>query len=75
MQQRFILQSESHVDNNQKAQFLFLIANRWIVTRLGIVGNFLVLFASLFAVSERGNLSSGLVGLSISYVLQITMVK
>lgn len=75
VQQRFISESEYHVDNNQKAQFSFIVSNRWIVVRLGIVSNFLVLFAALFAVTERRSISPGLVGLSVSYILQITQVK
>lgn len=39
--------------------------------RLECVGNCIVLFAALFAVMFRHNLSAGLVGLSISYSLQV----
>ncbi|XP_014673768.1 PREDICTED: multidrug resistance-associated protein 1-like [Priapulus caudatus] len=46
----------------------------WLAIRLELVGNFLVLFAALFAVIYRENasISAGLVGLSISYALSIT---
>lgn len=39
-----------------------------------MVGNLIILFASLFAVLERGsaNVNPGLVGLSVTYALQIT---
>lgn len=41
--------------------------------RLETVGNTVVFFAALFAVLGRETLSEGLVGLSVSYALQITM--
>lgn len=71
-QQRFIHQSDLKVDENQKAYFPSIVANRWLAVRLECVGNCIVLFAALFAVMFRHNLSAGLVGLSISYSLQIT---
>ncbi|XP_062999456.1 multidrug resistance-associated protein 1-like [Elgaria multicarinata webbii] len=71
-QKRFMKQSDLKVDENQKAYFPSIVANRWLAIRLEFVGNFIVLFAALFAVIARHSLSPGLVGLSISYSLQIT---
>ncbi|XP_074052590.1 multidrug resistance-associated protein 1 [Macrotis lagotis] len=71
-QQRFIRQSDLKVDENQKAYYPSIVANRWLAVRLECVGNCIVLFAALFSVISRHNLSPGLVGLSISYSLQIT---
>ncbi|XP_061080827.1 multidrug resistance-associated protein 1 isoform X2 [Conger conger] len=71
-QDRFIRQNQDRVDRNQKAYYPSIVANRWLAIRLEFVGNCIVLFASLFAVVARNNLSAGLMGLSISYALQIT---
>ncbi|GAB1300029.1 Multidrug resistance-associated protein 1 [Apodemus speciosus] len=71
-QERFIRQSDLKVDENQKAYYPSIVANRWLAVRLECVGNCVVLFAALFAVISRHSLSAGLVGLSVSYSLQIT---
>ena len=41
----------------------------WLET----LGNFIVLFAALFAVLERSSISPGLAGLSVSYSLQVRL--
>ena len=52
---------------------------RWLAIRLEFVGNLVIFFAALFAVIQRNygdelnlRINPGLVGLSISYALQIT---
>ncbi|XP_070703342.1 multidrug resistance-associated protein 1 [Pempheris klunzingeri] len=71
-QERFIHESDQRVDHNQKAYYPSIVANRWLAVRLEFVGNFIVSFAALFAVIARENLSPGIMGLSISYALQLT---
>nr|XP_023396693.1 multidrug resistance-associated protein 1 isoform X3 [Loxodonta africana] len=71
-QERFIRQSDLKVDENQKAYYPSIVANRWLAVRLEFVGNCIVLFAALFSVISRHSLSAGLVGLSVSYSLQVT---
>lgn len=70
-QQRFIEESESRVDINQICYYPSVIANRWLSVRLETIGNLVVLFAALFAVLSRQDLDPGLVGLSISYALNV----
>nr|XP_029724825.1 multidrug resistance-associated protein 1-like isoform X4 [Aedes albopictus] len=72
VQDRFIVESESRVDFNQVCYFPSIIANRWLAVRLEMVGNLIILFAALFAVLGRETMNPGLVGLSVSYALQIT---
>ncbi|KAL3269849.1 hypothetical protein HHI36_008907 [Cryptolaemus montrouzieri] len=69
---RFILESDNKVDQNQVCCYPSVIANRWLAVRLEMVGNLIILFAALFAVLGRDTMDAGLVGLSVSYALQIT---
>ncbi|KRF85615.1 multidrug resistance-associated protein 1 isoform X3 [Drosophila virilis] len=71
VQDRFIEESDNKVDKNQVCKYPSLIANRWLAVRLEMVGNLIILFASLFAVLG-GQTNPGLVGLSVSYALQVT---
>ena len=60
------------MDKNHQATFAAVIANRWLAVRLETVGNCIIFAAALFAVLGRDTLSPGLVGLSVSYALQVT---
>ncbi|GFR84872.1 multidrug resistance-associated protein 1 [Elysia marginata] len=69
---RFIKDSENKVDENQICYYPSIVANRWLAIRLEIVGNLIIFFASLFAVMGRDELSPGIVGLSITYAMNVT---
>ncbi|XP_068732556.1 multidrug resistance-associated protein 1-like [Montipora capricornis] len=71
-QQRLIKDNYHRVDENHVAYFPGTSANRWLAVRLEFVGNLAILFAALFAVISRDSIDSGLVGLSITYALQVT---
>ncbi|VEN58526.1 unnamed protein product [Callosobruchus maculatus] len=70
-QDEFIEESERKVDVNQSCQYPTIISGRWLAVRLETIGNLIIFFAALFAVLEREG-EPALVGLSISYALQIT---
>lgn len=77
VKERFIRDSELRVDVNQSCFYPSIIAARWLSVRLETVGNLIIFFAALFAVmskSEESSVGAGLVGLSISYALQVTSV-
>ena len=69
---RFIGESEKKVDFNQVCYYPTFISSRWLSVRLETVGNLIILFASLFAVLARDTMDPGLVGLSLSYALNVT---
>uniref|UniRef100_A0A672LSW8 Canalicular multispecific organic anion transporter 1-like n=1 Tax=Sinocyclocheilus grahami TaxID=75366 RepID=A0A672LSW8_SINGR len=71
-QQRFLKQNEDTIDQNLKSVYPWIVSNRWLAMRLESLGNLVVFFSALFAVISRGSLNSGLVGLSISYALNVT---
>ncbi|KAE8375664.1 P-loop containing nucleoside triphosphate hydrolase protein [Aspergillus bertholletiae] len=74
-QERFDLKHERHVDANLRAYIPSINANRWLGVRLEFIGSVVILSAAGFAVhgvSTGSSLSSAMVGLTMSYALQIT---
>ncbi|KAL9596111.1 MAG: hypothetical protein Q9219_006010 [cf. Caloplaca sp. 3 TL-2023] len=74
-QHRFALENEWRVDENLRAYFPSINANRWLAVRLEFIGSFIILAAASFAivsVAAGSGLSAGMVGLAMSYALQIT---
>lgn len=69
---RFIIESGQKVDFNQACYYPKIISERWLAVRLELIGNFMILFAALFAVLSRDTIEPGTVGLCILYALQIT---
>jgi ATP-binding cassette, subfamily C (CFTR/MRP), member 1 len=68
----FVRENERRADENQICYYPIVVANQWLAVRLELVGNLIILFASLFAVISRGTIQPGLVGLSLSYALNVT---
>lgn len=74
-QDRFALENEWRVDANLRAYFPSINANRWLAVRLEFIGSIIILSAagfSIISVATGSGLSAGLVGLAMSYALQIT---
>ncbi|KAG9514802.1 ATP-binding cassette glutathione S-conjugate transporter, partial [Aureobasidium melanogenum] len=72
---RFAKENEWRVDANLRAYFPSINANRWLAVRLEFIGSVIILAAAGFAiisVSTGSHLSAGIVGLAMSYALQIT---
>ncbi|EMC96931.1 hypothetical protein BAUCODRAFT_433092 [Baudoinia panamericana UAMH 10762] len=73
--ERFSMENEWRVDANLRAYFPSISANRWLAVRLELIGSVIILAAAGFAIASvttGSGLSAGLVGLAMSYALQIT---
>ncbi|XP_058517742.1 ATP-binding cassette sub-family C member 2-like isoform X2 [Ochotona princeps] len=71
-EQRFIQQNKEVVNENLVCFYNNIIANRWLAVRLEFLGNLMVFFAALLAMLADNSIDSAIVGLSISYALNIT---
>eukprot|EP01029_Cantina_marsupialis_P002872 TRINITY_DN1275_c0_g1_i3.p1 TRINITY_DN1275_c0_g1~~TRINITY_DN1275_c0_g1_i3.p1 ORF type:complete len:1312 (+),score=504.07 TRINITY_DN1275_c0_g1_i3:63-3998(+) len=61
------------LDYNTEANFLSLVANRWLAFRLEMLGTFLTLFTSaiLLYLQEEADVSASLVGLALIYTIDL----
>ncbi|VFV41650.1 canalicular multispecific organic [Lynx pardinus] len=66
--------SDAKVDTNMRSSYPYVASNRWLWVHVESVGNCVVFFAALSAVIGRNSPSPGLVGLSVSYTLQVGIV-
>lgn len=73
-QTRFVHINQTRVDNNMSAFYPSVNANRWLAFRLEFIGSIIILGSSMLAVIRLGNgtLTAGMIGLSLSFALQIT---
>ncbi|KAG2236972.1 hypothetical protein INT48_002041 [Thamnidium elegans] len=75
-QNRFMFENEGKLDDNQRAYFPSISCNRWLAVRLEFLGSIIILAAALFAVLGvvygSSRIDAGLVGLSVSYALNVT---
>jgi ABC-type multidrug transport system fused ATPase/permease subunit len=72
---RFTLENEWRMDANLRAYFPSISANRWLAVRLEFIGSIIILASaglSIIAVASGSPISPGMVGLAMSYALQIT---
>ncbi|KAJ7320468.1 hypothetical protein JRQ81_019979 [Phrynocephalus forsythii] len=71
-QERFINQNKDVINENLVCFYNNVISNRWLAVRLEFLGNLMVFFAAVLAVFAGRKMDSAMVGLSISYALNIT---
>lgn len=73
-EERFKFLNQSRVDKNMSAYHPAINANRWLAVRLEFLGSIIILGSAGLSILtlKTGHLTAGLVGLSVSYALQIT---
>ncbi|ORX52519.1 hypothetical protein BCR36DRAFT_349904 [Piromyces finnis] len=71
-QNRFIKHNQHLIDDNNRPFHLQVTAQRWLGVRLECIGAFLVLFDGIAGLFLKDKLSASLLGLSLSYALQVT---
>ncbi|KAL7039873.1 hypothetical protein ACKWTF_000156 [Chironomus riparius] len=73
-QKRFISESDSKIDFHQGIAYHGFVAHRWLQLRLEIIGSLVIFFSALFAILARDTIGPSVVGLSVSYALQISQL-
>ncbi|KAF8934648.1 hypothetical protein BGZ52_003729 [Haplosporangium bisporale] len=74
-QDRFILGNEHRLDQNLRAFYPSIASNRWLAFRLEVLGSTIIFgsaFLSVVSLARGLVVNPGLVGLSLSYALNIT---
>lgn len=73
-QYRFEFINEGRIDLNMKAYYPTVCANRWLAVRLEFIGSVIILSAASLGVASlpTGRITAGVIGLTMSYALQIT---
>ncbi|KAI3406538.2 YCF1 [Candida oxycetoniae] len=73
-EERFKVLNQYRVDQNMKAYHPAINSNRWLAVRLEFLGSIIILGAAGLSILtlSSGHLTAGLVGLSVSYALQVT---
>jgi ATP-binding cassette subfamily C (CFTR/MRP) protein 1 len=64
---------QQKIDENLVYSYANNVSNRWLALRLELIGSLITVFAALFAIFKKDNLSAGLAGLSISTSLNVIL--
>lgn len=74
LQETFVLNLRAAIDDMNSAYYLTFANQRWLSTRLDIIGNLLVFVTGLLVVTSRFNVSPSIAGLVLSYILSIVQM-
>ncbi|KAJ3186105.1 hypothetical protein HK101_009741 [Irineochytrium annulatum] len=71
---RFIAKTDALINLNNRPYYLQITSQRWLGMRLETIGNLLVFITCVLFVSSRFSQDPALVGLALSYALQVTQL-
>ncbi|KAJ3066852.1 hypothetical protein HDU99_003715, partial [Rhizoclosmatium hyalinum] len=74
VQSRFIRNNDAATNGNNSPYFLLIMAQNWLATRLQVLGSLLVFFAAMFGVLAARTVSVSLLGLQLTYALNVTQI-
>ncbi|ODV86480.1 hypothetical protein CANARDRAFT_206868 [[Candida] arabinofermentans NRRL YB-2248] len=72
---KFLFQNSANIDYNQVSAYCMKSVNRWLSTRLQFIGSIIIFSTStlaLLSLNSKHPISSGLLGLIMSYALRVT---
>jgi ATP-binding cassette, subfamily C (CFTR/MRP), member 1 len=74
LQDYFTTRVRDAIDNMNSAYYLTFANQRWLSTRLDMIGNLLVFTTSILVVTDRFSVNPAIAGLVLSYILAIVMM-
>ncbi|KAF8247575.1 hypothetical protein K440DRAFT_294896 [Wilcoxina mikolae CBS 423.85] len=74
LETRFVETINKALDEMNGAYFITFANQRWLSTRLDIIGNLLVFTTSILVVTSRFRVHPSIAGVVLSYILQIVMM-
>ncbi|KAH8598215.1 ABC multidrug transporter-like protein [Bisporella sp. PMI_857] len=74
LKDRFVREIRESIDEMNSAYFLTFANQRWLSTRLDLIGNLLVFTTGILVITSRFNVSPSIAGLVLSYILSIVQM-
>lgn len=72
MEEKFVSDNQDKLDDSIRASFISFMSQRWLSARLDFLGNLLVAAAGFLICAVKNQISGAVIGLALTYALQIT---
>ena len=73
VQDKFVQIMKDNIDEHLTCSYANVFSRRWLALRLELIGNFITIFAALFAIYARDTLSVGLAGKQEQMIQYVTL--